>query len=84
MERQMKRAKCRKTLELLEKAAPVAQKEQECLSLSDEIVRLKTSIKSADSMHALHEKELYSIQTEQKEAKEMADSALKTANRFQR
>ena len=61
-------AKRRKTLELLEKAAPVAQKEQECLSLSDEIVRLKTSIKSSESMHALHKKKLYSIQTEQKEA----------------
>ncbi len=83
MERQNEEwAKRRKTLELLEKAAPVAQKEQECLSLSDEIVRLKTSIKSAESMHALHEKELYSIQTEQKEAKEMADSALKNSEQI--
>ena len=83
MERQNEEwAKRRKMLELLEKAAPVAQKEQECLSLSDESVQLKESIKSAENTYALHEKDLLSIQAEQKAAKDAADSSLQNSEQI--
>ena len=83
MERQNEEwAKRRKMLELLEKAAPVAQKEQECLSLSDESVQLKESIKSAENTYVLHEKDLLSIQAEQKAAKDAADSSLQNSEQI--
>lgn len=74
--------KRRKTLELLEKAAPTAQKEQECLSLSNEISQLKVSIESAKKIYAIQEKELLAVQTEQKAAKEAADSAAKSGEQI--
>lgn len=75
-------AKRRKTLELLEKAAPVAQKEQECLDLSSEIAQLKASIESTENRHALHKQKLLSVQTEQEAAKEAADSVVKSGEQI--
>lgn len=75
-------AKRRETLALLEKAAPAAQKEQECRELSDEIARLNQSHEMAEKTRALQNERFLSAQAEQTTAKAAVDAALKDSEQI--